>query len=300
MTDETGLLHRIDKREVRRAFDRAAPAYGTVAVLQREIGARLDERLELVRIRPVVVLDAGSGTGDLADRLARRYPKARLVLLDLAPRMLAEARARLPLRERWRRRRLFVCGDAERAPLATGLADLVVSNLMLQWCDFGAVALELRRMLRPGGLLMFSTFGPDTLRELRASWAAADDHSHVSTFIDMHDAGDALMRAGFVDVVMDREDIVLTYDGVAALMRDLKTLGAHNATAARPRGLTGRGRIERMTAAYEAYRRDGRLPATYEVIHGHCWAPAAPPPRREPATAEVHVPVSELRGRGGS
>lgn len=288
--------YRIDKQRVRAAFDRAAAGYESVAVLQREVGARLEERLALVRIEPETVLDAGAGTGELSERLAQRYPSARLVLFDLSPAMLAMARGRGSFIERWRRKRLFVCGDAERLPLAPGCADLIVSNLMLQWCnDLESVLQGLRRALRPGGLLMFTTLGPDTLRELRASWRAVDADVHVNAFIDMHDVGDALLRAGFSDPVMDREDIVLTYDSVATLMRELKTLGAHNSTDGRPRGLTGRARIQGMTAAYERFRRDGRLPATYEVVHGHCWAPAADADSR--GGHEVKVPLSRLGHR---
>lgn len=287
--------YRIDKRRVREAFDRAAPDYESVAVLQREVGARLEERLELVRLEPRTVLDLGAGTGELSARLSRRYPAARVVLLDLSPAMLMTARTRGSLFERWRRKRLFVCADAERLPLAPGCADLIVSNLMLQWCnDLEAVLQGLRRALRPGGLLIFTTLGPDTLRELRASWHAVDGDVHVNAFIDMHDVGDALLRAGFSDPVMDREDIVLTYDSVATLMRELKTLGAHNSTGGRPRGLTGRARLAGMTAAYERFRRDGRLPATYEVIHGHCWAPTD----ADSGTGhEVKVPLSEIGHR---
>lgn len=290
--------YRVDKRRVRRSFDRAAQGYAGVAVLQREVGRRLMERLELVRIAPASVLDAGAGTGELSARLARRYRGAHTVLLDLSAAMLAAARRRGSLLERWRGRRSFVCADAERLPLAAGCVDLIVSNLMLQWCnDLEGALREFRRVLRPGGLLMFTTLGPDTLRELRASWRAVDGHVHVNAFIDMHDIGDALLRAGFADPVMDREDMVLTYEGVPALMRELKALGAHNSTGGRPRGLTGRGRLAGMIAAYEAFRQDGRLPATYEVIHGHCWAPAAGQATRA-AGGEVKVPLPRVEAGG--
>lgn len=292
---------RVDKHRVRLSFDRAAAGYGEVAVLQREVGRRLVERLELVRLSPRTIIDAGAGTGELGAVLARRYD-ARLLLLDLSPAMLVAARGRATLLERWRRRRMFVCADAERLPLAPGCADMIVSNLMLQWCnDLEAAFREFRRVLRPGGLLMFTSLGPDTLKELRSSWRAADAHVHVNAFVDMHDVGDALLRAGFADPVMDREDITLTYDSVPALMRELKALGAHNSTGGRPRGLTGRGRLSRVIDAYEAWRREGRLPATYEVVHGHCWAPPAQAPMRGAPGQEVHIPVEGIgrpRGNG--
>lgn len=291
--------YRVDKHWVRRSFDAAAPHYESAAVLQREVGRRLLERLALVRIEPRLLIDAGAGTGELSAALAQRYPAARTILFDLAPAMLTVARRRASLLERWRRRRLYVCGDAERLPIASACADLIVSNLMLQWCnDLEGALRELRRALRPGGLLMFTTLGPDTLRELRAAWRAVDeDHVHVNAFIDMHDIGDALLRAGFADPVMDREDITLTYEAVPALLRELKTIGAHNNTGGRPRGLTGRSRLTGMIEAYERFRRDGRLPATYEVVHGHCWAPLTGKQEHDAVTGEIKVPLTRLTQR---
>ncbi len=290
----------LDKRLVRAAFDRAADGYAGAAVVQREVAARLLERLDLIRLQPETILDAGAGAGELTNALGRRYPRARLVALDIAPAMLREARAIAPRLARWRGRRLFVCADAERLPFADSNLDMIVSNLMLQWCsDLDAALAGFRRALRPGGLLMFTTFGPDTLKELRASWAGVDGHNHVNAFVDMHDIGDALMRLGFSEPVMDREDITLTYADAGALMRDLKQLGAHNITGGRPRGLTGRGRLAQVIDAYEAFRRDGRLPATWEVVYGHCWMPARETVKVRPGADAVRVPLSGLTRRHG-
>jgi malonyl-CoA O-methyltransferase len=296
-TDPRGVDgFRIDKAQVRSAFDRAAPDYDKVAVLQHEVGKRLLERLELIRLNPAVVLDIGAGTGRLSATLSRRYGAARVISCDLSLRMLQQARGRASLLSRLRRRQAFVCADAESLPCADASADLVVSNLVLQWCnDIDRALAEFRRVLRPGGLLMFTTFGPDTLRELRASWDGIDGRIHVNRFVDMHDLGDALLRVGLSEPVMDREDFTLTYPGVTGLMRDLKALGAHNSTLGRPRGLTGRRRLARVTAAYERYRRDGRLPATYEVVYGHCWVAQNPAPRTAHGDAAVMVPLSQLR-----
>lgn len=270
---------KFDKRQIRRAFGRAAARYDATAVLQREIGDRLLERLDYVRLDPRTVLDLGTGTGRLAQALLRRYRGARVVGLDIALPMLAEARRR----GGWFRRPALVCGDMERLPFANDSADLILSSLTLQWCqDARAVFAEFARVLRPGGALFFTTFGPDTLKELRQSWAEVDDRPHVADFADMHDLGDALLAAGLAQPVMDREDLVLTYRDLPALLRDIRDIGAHNAAAGRPRGLTGKGRWRAFTEAYERRRRDGVLPATYEVLYGHAWAPERPAQRLEP------------------
>lgn len=282
----------IDARRVRAAFDAAAGDYDAVAVVQAEVRRRLLGRLELFRIRPRRILDAGCGTGHGARALAQRYRGAELVALDLAPGMLRAARRQRP----WLRRLDAVCADAAALPLADASVDLVFSSLMLQWCNEpDRVFAEFRRVLRPGGLALFTSFGPDTLKELREAWGRADGHTHVSRFIDMHDLGDALVRAGLGDPVMDVEHLTLTYRHVRALMSDLKTMGARNATSGRSRGLTGRQRLAAVEAHYETLRRDGRLPATWEVVYGHAWA-GAPREQGTPAR-EVAVPLARLGRR---
>jgi malonyl-CoA O-methyltransferase len=290
----------LDKRLVRAAFDRAAPGYDAAAVLQREVASRLLERLDLVRLKPQRILDVGSGTGACTAALARRYPKARLTALDLAPAMVRATRRRFnPLTRRWRGHG-FVCGDAERLPFADASFDLIVSNLTLQWCaDLERTFGGLRRALAPGGLLLFSSFGPDTLKELRAAWAAADTAVHVNRFIDMHDIGDAMLRARLADPVMDMEMLILTYTDVTALMRDLKAIGAHNVNPDRPHALTGKARLKAVADAYERFRTADRLPATYEVLYGHAWGPTAAELQRRGRSGgdEVRIGIDELRGR---
>jgi malonyl-CoA O-methyltransferase len=276
----------IDKGQARLAFSRAAPHYDEVAVLQKEIGLRMIERLELVKMTPRSILDIGAGTGLITAELAKRYRKANVIALDFALPMLQLARKR----GSWLRRPRCVCGDLDRLPFADRSFDLIYSNAALQWSNdlehsFG----EFLRVLRPGGLLMFSTFGPDTLKELRAAWSAVDNNSHVSRFPDMHDVGDALVRSRFAEPVMDVDRMTLTYREVEGLMRDLKILGAHNVTTDRQRGLTGKGRMAAMRVAYEQFRIDGLLPASYEVVYGHAWAP-----ERVQESGSVAIPLNEI------
>ena len=284
-----------DKHLVRQAFDRAAESYDEAAVLQREVGERLLDRLDLVRLRPQRILDLGCGTGVGSRALMKRYPKAEIVALDLSTAMLRKARKRAPLL----RRLPAVCADAERLPLRPASFDLIFSNLTLQWCyDLDATFTGLVRSLRPEGLLMFSTFGPDTLTELRQSWASVDQNPHVNAFIDMHDIGDAMVRAAFADPVMDVERFTLTYSQPRDLMRDLKAIGAHNVSPGRRKSLTGKQSLAAMEAAYEGFRaEDGRLPASYEVVYGHAWAPREMPQRRGGA-GEAFIPIGRIGRRG--
>jgi malonyl-CoA O-methyltransferase len=278
----------LDRGEVRRAAERAAAGYDAAAVLHREIGRRMAERLALIRLQPKLILDAGCGTGEALAELRARYPGSSIVELDFAFAMAAAARRRAAALDAPRNAMLsrllgaraagegvsVVCADALRLPLAPGSVDLVWSNLALQWIDDPAPAFaEFLRALRVGGLLLFTSFGPDTLKELRAAFAGIDRATHVSRFIDMHDLGDALVETGFADPVMDAETLTLTYGDANSLLRELKAVGGHNATIGRPRGLMGRDRWSRMLEALERFRRDGRLSATYEIVYGHAWKP---------------------------
>ena len=267
-----------DKREVRRSFERAAATYDEGAVLQNEICRRLLGRLDYIKLAPDWIVDAGSGTGNAIPGLLARFPRAGVVAVDLALAMARRARTR---RARWRRllgwrgvRLVAACGDIEQLPVASGAAGLVWSNLALQWVNRPQRAFaEIERVLAPGGLLMFSSFGPDTLKELRAAFQGADSHTHVGRFIDMHDLGDALIAQGFADPVMDMEHVTLTYATVRDLMRDLKQIGARNLTRGRPVTLSGKSLMAKAAQAYEAFRKDGKLPATFEVVYGHAWKP---------------------------
>jgi malonyl-CoA O-methyltransferase len=283
----------LEKNLVKEAFDRAAPHYDEVAVLQREVSNRMMERLDLVKIVPKHVLDIGVGTGVSCRALNKYYKKAQIIGLDLAPGMLQLARNKTG----WFSKQRFVCGDAEQLPLADDSVDMIFSNLTFQWChDLDRTFRECYRVLKPGGLLMFSTLGPDTLKELRASWLAVDDYAHVNKFIDMHDIGDAMVKVQLSDPVMDVESIIMTYPDVYKLMRDLKTLGAHNVNTGRIHGLTGKGRLKTMIESYETYRKDDQLPATYEIVYGHAWVPENKSVGHVEADGAYAIPVSSLRG----
>ena len=269
---EPDVAFRLDRRRLRASFERASASYESAAGLQAHVSGELLERLAAFRFRPRVVLDLGAGTGRVSAELKRRYPRALVIALDLAPGMLREARRH----QRPWRRFARLCADALRVPLRDASVDLVFSSLMLQWCEPLATALaEVRRVLAPAGFFAFSTFGADTLHELRSAWAQADGYNHVNHFPDVHELGDALVQAGLTEPVLDIDRIEVGYADARALMRDLKAIGARNATHGRPRALAGRARLERVERAYESFRRAGRLPATYEVIFGASWGSAA-------------------------
>ncbi|HYA20424.1 MAG TPA: malonyl-ACP O-methyltransferase BioC [Burkholderiales bacterium] len=282
----------IDTRLARLAFERAAATYDEAAVLQREVGARMLDRLDYIKILPRAVLDAGSGTGQGSRGLQRRYPKANILELDIASAMLRRSQQRMP--KRWwpflRRAVAHICGDIEHAPIKSSSVDMVWCNLTLQWLNYPQrVFAEMFRTLRPDGLLMFSTFGPDTLKELRQAYSGTDHYSHVHRFIDMHDLGDMLLAAGFVNPVMDMEQICMTYSDVTSLMRDLKSIGAHNVTRGRRRGLTAKSQLQTVARNYEQFRREGRLPATFEVVYGHAWKPEQPTTADGRAVIEIKI-----------
>jgi malonyl-CoA O-methyltransferase len=292
--NDESAAYSVDKYWLRRSFDRASTTYDDAAVLQAEVRDLLLRRLELTDLSPGLVIDAGSGTGHAGRALKRRYPSAQVLAVDSSFGMLRAAARQ----QSWLRPFARLCADAERLPLPDGCVDLIVSNFMLQWSDLDLALAEFRRVLAPRGFLTFTTLGPDTLRELRAAWARAESdhaefHTRVSRFLDMHDIGDALVRAGFAVPVLDVERYTLTYSDVRRLAVDLKAVGARNATAGRLKGLTGPRKFAAMQSAYEAFRVDGRLPATYEVIFGQAWGPAARAPR--PDADSTHVSLEELK-----
>ncbi|HXH01203.1 MAG TPA: malonyl-ACP O-methyltransferase BioC [Xanthomonadaceae bacterium] len=283
-----------DPRQVRRAFARAAAGYAQAATLQREVETRLLESLDALGDRvPAVLLDVGSGPAHAAQAMRRRWPRAMVFAIDAALPMLQQARP-----ERWWSRRaplVRLCADARALPLVESSVDVLFSSLCLQWLDdLPAVFAGFRRVLKPGGLLLCSTFGPDTLHELRAAFAAADDVAHVSPFASMPQFGDALLHAGFRDPVLHRDVFELPYPDLPALMRELRALGATNALRQRRRTLTGPGRMRAAAASYETLRDQAGIPATWEVIYAQAFAPPAGQPIRGAGSEVASVPLSQI------
>ena len=284
----------LDKQRVRQNFGRAATSYEKHDVLQQEVESALLERLDFYTADPGRIVDVGAGTGRGTALLKKRYTKAEVIAVDLALPMLRAAKQHASWRKPFQR----VCAEATALPLADHSVDVLHSNLCFQWIDdLQALFGECVRVLKPGGLLAFSSFGPDTLKELRASWAEADQQPHVSRFLDMHDVGDAMLAAGLRDPVLDVHRYTLTYSEPRKLLEELQGLGATNADQTRDRGLTGKARYKRMLAAYETMRLDGRIPATWEVVTAHAWGPPPGQGRRGADGGEIaSFSVDSLRG----
>jgi len=288
--------HRFDAGAVRRTFGRAAETYAERARLQAEVGDRLLARLDGLRLAPKTVVDLGCGPGIQARALAGRFSSARVVAMDWALPMLERAGAR---RGWWRRRFARVAADAGRLPLAESSVDLLYSNLMLQWCDdLPALLNAFRRVLRPGGLILVSTFGPETLTELRQCSQRIDEAARVSPFADVQTVGDALLRAGFAEPVLDTDWITTTYRRPRDLLVELKAIGATFAGAGRSRGLTPPSRIRALLDAYADFRLDsGLYPATWEVIYASAWGPEEGAPIRSFHGEEASVSVASIGRR---
>ena len=285
-------MSNLDKNRIAMNFSNAAKDYEQHAVLQKLVAERLLSRLDLMKLAPEWIVDIGSGVGISARALRKKYRGARVLQIDLSHAMLNFSRQKA---SRWFSGQFYSCADAESLPVATGRVDIIFSSLMLQWCNEpDCVFAEARRLLRTNGLFLFTTLGPETLRELRASWANIDNDEHVHSFFDLHLLGDALVGVGLEGVVMESEKITLNYQDCTRLMRDLKALGANNVVSSRRKALTGRDKMQRMMQAYENYRVAGSLPATYEIIYGHAWAPPVRTHLTQSGQA-VFVPVASVK-----
>ncbi|GJM04721.1 MAG: malonyl-[acyl-carrier protein] O-methyltransferase 1 [marine bacterium B5-7] len=271
MRDSNNNLYDVERRRVALSFDDAAKYYDTFSLLQQTVVDRLIESFDLIKITPATILDIGSGTGYGSRQLKQRFKKASFYQSDISGEMLKISRMRSP---RYFSKNHFLCADAAQMPIQDQQFDLVFCSLMLQWCsDLELVFAEVKRMLKPGGVFLFASFGPDTLKELRECWQKVDDDIHVNAFVDMHDIGDSLIRNGMDAPVLSVEHIVLTYSDCKQLMYELKNIGAHNVNKGRRKTLTGKQRLNKVVSHYETFRSDNKLPATYEVVSGHAWRP---------------------------
>jgi malonyl-CoA O-methyltransferase len=286
------MITQLDEIQIARRFSKAAKTYDEVAVLQRRVGKSLLERLAGIRCKPKTILDLGCGTAYFTAFLEKLYPTAKVIGLDKSTGMLAQAQVK-------EKNRLtgvhWVCGYAENLPFSDHSFELVYSNLMLHWSnDFSKSLNEIRRILKPGGLLLFSMVGPDTLQELRHCWRTIDDYPHVHIFIDMHNIGDNLLQTPFVDPVMDVEYFTLLYSEALDLLNELKKLGVQNLSKDRQRGLTSKGTLKKLLQAYESFRSQaGKFPATWEIIYGHAWA-AEKKPQEQNSLDEIKIPLTSI------
>ena len=264
-------------------YNQIAGSYNQASIIAQETGRRLLERLSYIKLQPTTILDLGCATGYCTERLQAQYPDARIISLDIATKMLQQVSTNK------------VCADAASLPIKSGSIDLIISNLMLPWCDdIGQVIAEIKRVLSPTGTFLLTTYGPDTLKELRASWAAVDQHPHTQDFYDMHDIGDALLQCGFSDPVVDMETITIRYRTVESLIKDLRESGSQNLSPKRRRTLTGKHRWQQFINTYQAQLdEDGKVPASYEIIYAHAWQ-TQPKQKRSADGSEISIPIENI------
>ncbi len=264
----------IDKALVAESFSKAASTYDAFAFLQKEVAERVFERLQLMNVKPKNILDAGCGTGICSRMLRDHFSSAKISGVDIAQGMIDLAKKDQKLFKKID----YQVADIDKLPFENNTFDIVFSSLTIQWLpELKNTFSELNRVLKPNGLIIFSTLGPDTLNELKQSWQQVDDNVHINEFLDMHIVGDKVFNSGFENVVMDRDIITLTYKTMKGLMKDLKSIGAHNINDGRSKGLLGKQKYQTLTKAYENFRKNDVLPATYEVIYGHAWKRAENP-----------------------
>ncbi|MCL9685500.1 malonyl-ACP O-methyltransferase BioC [Legionella maioricensis] len=278
--------------EISKAFNKHATEYELVAKVQREIGDRLFERLQYLKISPKRILDLGCGPGTFSRELTAMYPKAQVFGLDFAHGMLLEAKKK----QSWRRKWSLVTADMKNMPFATGMFDLVFANQVIHWgSPLARVFRELNRVMNVNGCLMFTTLGPDTFKELKGAWAGVNQHAHVNEFVDMHDIGDCLMAEHFLEPVMDMELLSVHYETLPHLIKALKAQGVRNIHSARNQGLTGKTAWQQFEKNYATVQTDkGKYPLTYEVVYGHAWKGEQ---RRTGNGIETLIPVSQILKR---
>jgi malonyl-CoA O-methyltransferase len=285
-------IHSKQKLAIARNFSRAANTYNEAAIIQQEIGKRLLDRLELIKMIPDIILDLGGGTGAHSLALSHKFPRAKILNVDIAEGMLQFAKPLFP-----KENPFCLCADGESLPIQSHSIDFVFSNCSIQWLsDPRTIFAEVRRILKPNGFFLFSSFGQDTLKELKESFAIIDTEKHVNDFADMHDIGDILLHTKFLDPVMDMEIITVTYPNLMKLLSDLKMTGANFVMDSGSRGLSPKNTFDGLNKAYEHYRNlDNRLPASFEVIYGHAFAPIGTNLHQANDDGTICIPVEDLK-----
>lgn len=276
--------------EICKSFNQHASDYEQAALVQHEIGLRLFERLDYLKINPRYVLDLGCGTGIFSRLLKKKYPQAMVIAVDIAFKMLVQAKKK----QTWRRKWPLVNADMAALPFTQGLFDLVFANQVIHWASpLSQVLSELNRVMSPQACLMFSTLGPDTFKELNQAWQQIDSFAHSNRFADMHDVGDGLLQQGFVDPVVDMEGLTVRYTSIQALLSSLKAQGVRNINPGRNQGLTGKGMRLAFEQAYRQFQtRDGKFPLSYEVVYGQAWKGMH---SVTPQGIEAYIPVASLK-----
>lgn len=277
-------------KEISKSFNQCAMSYELAAKAQLEIGRRLFERLDYLNIAPQRILDLGCGPGQFSLELARIYPKAHVIGLDFAQRMLIQARGK----QSWRRKWSLMNADMLKMPFCDGAFDLIFANQVIHWAhSLPALMRELNRVMSAKGCLMFTTLGPDTFREIKIAWQNINAFSHVNVFADMHDVGDCLMAEHFLDPVIDMEYLTVHYESLPALITALRTQGVKHINVERNKGLTGKASWKQFENNYDAIRTEHhKYPLTYEVIYGHAWKGEQ---RKTEKGIETMIPLSQIR-----
>lgn len=281
----------LNKAQIAKSFNKNASHYDRLALLQKEVAYRLIERLDYIKLQPRTIVELGSATGYCSQLIRQRYPDAEILSIDLALNMLAIASQQSHTNIK------FICADAYHLPLPDNSVDLIISNLMLPWCDdFVPLFRECHRVLKPEKLFMFTTLGPDTLKELRLSWAAVDKYPHVNSFVDMHDIGDALVHAQFLDPVMDVENIQLIYPRAELILQDLKMMGSQNLHNNKRLSLLSKIKFKQFITAYEKYQlAPDQFPVTCEIIYGHAWSTTIHEGLSADHAGNVSIPLAQLK-----
>jgi|TARA_B110000263_G_C15215502_1_gene467337 malonyl-CoA O-methyltransferase len=285
--DQLRLIGLPDRRAALTGFSRAASTFDDMDVIHSEARSRMLDRLPFFELKPRRVLDLGSATGKGTAELAALYPAAQVIAVELSMPMAGRTRSRCVSLAGV----TSLVGDAEQLPLLDDTVDLIFANLVLPWCDPQVVFQEAARVLCDGGLMVFTTVGPDTLQEIRRAWTEIDDNVHVHGFVDMHDLGDIAARAGLTEPVMDVDRLRLTYSRQERLFEDLKATGATNAAFGRRLQLTSTGRWKSFCAQLEACRVEGRLSISVELIFGLVWGLASSTRRYDKT---VSIPIEEV------